>query len=165
MIMKTSNYSISKSSFLHCLYHVNTPKENLIRDIILLLQNNINNYSKNGFISIETNDINLVLDDSQKIFISSIEASSIFEGTQYLVDSILTKNKHSKFSNGLIIHFNLNPKYTLSDVSKCMDMIYDVVDKDASVAFCISIEKNIANIKIHSLIGYANNKSYVLGDK
>lgn len=165
MIMKTSSYNISKSSFLHCLYHVNTPKENLMRDTIRLLQNNINNYSKNGFISIEAKDINLVLEDSQKVLISSIKASTILAGIRYLIDSILTKNEHCKISNGIIVHFSLNNNYTLSDVSNCMGMIYDAMDEDASVAFCISIEENIENIKIHSLIGYTDDNTYILGEK
>lgn len=165
MIRDTSNYNISKNSFLDCLYHVNTPKENLIRDTILLLQNNINSYSKNGFISIEAKDINLVLEDSQKIFITSIEASTILAGIKYLVDFILTKNEHCKISNGIIIHFSLNNNYTLSDVSNCMGMIYDAMDQKASVAFCVSIEENIENIKIHSFIGYTDENSYILGEK
>jgi len=80
MRTKISNCNISKSTFLDYFNDIDISEESLIKNTIFLLQNNIKNYSQNGYISIEKEDINLTLENSKQLIIPLIEASTMYDG-------------------------------------------------------------------------------------
>lgn len=158
MILESNNCTVSKKIMLNNLFakekHNSSLNDGKLVNMLFPILINTNNSSNKNNISLSTSDITSLLEDSTNILISIIKASTISEGINHLVESILAINKCPKSYNSIIIHFNLTSKYKLSDISEYMNIIYDVVDEDINAGFCISIDNSINNIKITSLLGY-----------
>lgn len=158
MIIESNSYTVSKKALLDNLFtkekHSQSFNQRLLGNILLSSILNFHNSSNKKNIRLNKDDVVSIMDDSTDILISIIGASTVKEGISHLVESILDIDKCPKLYSSIIIHFNLTSKYKLIDISKCMNIIYDVMDEDISGGFSISVDDSIDNIKINALLGY-----------
>ena len=85
---------------------------------------------------------------------------SAVEAIKNAIESPLLDNLSIKGAMGVLIHFNINPNFPLTQIQDAMEIIYDNADEDADIIFSTTSNDKLADNEVKITIvatGFNNN--------
>lgn len=161
--MTTQNeiFTIDNEKLLNILEnfknHINTDDIN-IQNTLNILNKIISSDSKND-INLNYEDVIRVLKDKKYSYIIKLEAKShkeIESLVKCTMQDMMIENNMKDKIKGVLLSFNIHPDYSLSNLSKIIDLIMENTNDDTDIIFGTKNDENIykENIEIIAIISH-----------